>query len=120
MKFLCALLLAGFAFLGSGCALFSSFEQGPLNINGSTLEEVVQSAGAPDVIGGSGSHLVLGWRRVEGMSILGLFASTNEKTHAAVFDSRGNALGISNGRDNGKGLAILGVINPYSPNASTR
>ena len=120
MKVFSALALAVFAVAASGCSLFSTSEFGPADVNGTTIDEVIRSAGAPDVIGGSANNLVLGWRRVEGLSILGLFQTTTERTYAAVFDQRGNVMGQIATKENGKALSILGPIAPLHPTTPLR
>lgn len=120
MKVLSAMAITGAALLSSGCAVFSTAEFGPTDVNGTTIDEVIRSAGAPDVVGGSANHLVLGWHRVEGLSILGLFQTTTERSYAAVFDNRGNVMGQIATKENGRALSILGPISPLTPNNPTR
>ncbi len=120
MKVLSVLALGSAALLASGCSLFSQSDYGPTSVSGTTIEELVQGAGAPDVIGGNANFLVLGWRQAEGLSILGLFQSSKEKTHAAVVDASGNVIATASGKDSGAALSIIGGISPLHPGVSLR
>lgn len=113
---LCSLAMVTLA----GCPLFSTAKYGPEQApTGQRIEDLINSAGAPDVIGGNNSYLVLGWRSCNGLSILGLFQSADESTHAAVVNDKGNVLTTSS-KKSGSGLAILGAISPQHPGVSLR
>ena len=115
MKLLSTLAIGGLFLSVGGCSLFSSMTIGKPTASikdGDNIEDVVQSLGAPDVVGGNAKYLVLGWRHAEGMSILGLFETFSETTHAAVFNDKGQCVGGgASNVESGKGLSIL----PFSP-----
>lgn len=123
MKLLSALAIGGACCLASGCSLFSTAEYGPTMQPGEKdgVENVIKNLGAPDVVGGNGKYMVLGWRRAEALSILGLFQSTKEKSIACVIDDKGFVVpGSAVMKDYGSGLAIFGPISPLGSSVPTR
>ena len=119
MKLFSTLVLGGTAVLMSGCAAFMSSEYGPYQVHGNQLEDVVNSAGAPDIIGGNDHFLVLGWRRRTTLSVFGLFETVSENNSAIVCDQDGNVIGSST-VNSGSGLAVLGFGSAQAAGANLR
>ncbi len=95
--------------LCSGCAVYSTQKFGPQALTGTTLNEVIQRNGAPDIIGGNDELIVLGYTRIEGMEVLGLFGTVKKSTTAVVCDKTGKV--ISTGTSvPGKAMTIMGAF----------
>lgn len=107
MKLLSALAVGGTAVLMSGCAAFMSSEYGPYQVHGNQLEDVINSAGAPDIIGGNDHFIVCGWRHRKTLSVLGIFETASEATSAIVCDDTGYVIGSST-VNSGSALAVFG------------
>ena len=103
------LLLPVLAVAATGCCLYSSQEFGPETLNGQTLQELIQNHGCPDVVGGSGQTMVVGWYRTKGLTVLSLFATVEKKALGAVVDQQGAVVARGAG-PSGKGLTILGAF----------
>jgi hypothetical protein len=100
----------------AGCAgIYSTQEFGPEAVSGNTLQELIQANGCPDIVGGNGQMMVVGWYRTKGMHVLSLFATMEKTAIGAVVDQQGNVVARGTGRP-GKGLTILGAfMGPITP-----
>ena len=97
--------------LMGGCALYSQQRYGPDSLRGTTLKELIVNLGAPDTVGTIGQNSILGWRRAEGMCVLGVVSTVRTRNIVALVDAQGNV--VSTGSvSSGDGLAVLGIINP--------
>ena len=95
--------------LCSGCAVYSTQKFGPQFLTGTTLNEVIQENVAPDIIGGNDELIVLGYTRIEGMQVLGLFGTVKKSNTAVVCDKTGNV--ISTGTSHhGRAMTIMGAF----------
>ena len=86
-----ALLATG---LLCGCGgIYSKQEFGPVNPAGTTLTEVIQQNGAPDIIGGNDKFLIIGYTRTEGKQTLGVYATAKRTTTAFLINETGKVVG---------------------------
>ena len=92
-----------------GCSVYSRQRFGPERVAGTSLVEVTKRCGAPDVIGGSGDLMVLGYHRIEGVNVLGLYSRVTKRTTAVVCDVTGRVVSISECEQPGTALTIIGV-----------
>ncbi len=103
--FLSCLVQTG-CFLAPG-GVYSWQEFGPAEVKGETLGDVIARNGCPDLVGGNGKFLVMGWVRTEGSHVLGIWSTVEKKNHAVLFDEEGKV--VARGTvDAGKGLALFG------------
>jgi hypothetical protein len=73
------------------------------------VEELVKNNGAPDVVGTVGNYTVLGWNRVEGYHVMGLYAEVQKYNLVALVDRNGNVV-ASGEVKTGEGESILGCL----------
>jgi hypothetical protein len=103
--FLSCLVQTG-CFLAPG-GVYSYQEFGPAEVTGETLGDVIARNGCPDLIGGNGKFLVMGWVRTEGSQVLGIWSTVEKKNHAVLCNEEGKV--IARGTvDAGRGLALFG------------
>ena len=100
----------------AGCGgLYSSQKFGPQSISGQTLQELIQNNGCPDVVGGNGQQMIVGWYRTQGLQVLGLFATVDKKAMGALIDANGRVVATGTGPA-GHGITVLGsTMAPVAP-----
>jgi len=111
MKYLLAACSSVLLLMGGCGALYSQQRYGPDSLRGTTVKELIANLGAPDTVGTVGQNSILGWRRAEGMCVLGIVSTVRTHSIVALVDAQGNV--VSTGSvSSGDGLAVLGIINP--------
>ena len=105
------IVLCGALVFLTGCAggIYSTQNFGPDSVSGSTISEVIEANGPPDVVGGNDQYMTLTYYHTEGMQVLGLFAHVSKKPVGVVIDENGKVVARGSGKE-GKGLAILGSV----------
>ena len=105
MRYVAVLALCA---LCSGCAVYSVQRFGPEDVHGTTLNELIQQNGAPDVIGGNAELMVVGYTRTEGFEVLGIFSNVRKTTTGMVVDKTGKVVSTGTSAP-GRGMTILGT-----------
>jgi len=110
MKKILWLILILSVIITFGCGgLYSTQSFGPRSISGSTISEVVQQNGPPDVVGGNDSHMVMTYYYTEGLQVLGLFSLVKKYPLGVVIDKNGEVISQGQGNE-GEAITILGPI----------